>query len=256
MTYSNSQKLFILLLGLVTMLGSFWYSVIALPRYEAVGRLLIIQKNPESDVFTLTKSAERIAQVLEEVVFSQVFLDEVLASRFLIEDDFGKDAEERIDNFEDRVSLNASRFTGVLTITSRRNDRGDALHLTSAVLAVLNNSSQKFHGAGESLELRVIDRPYVVDNKVKNFLIFNALGFIAGIALAILLLYLNAQRRQNSEDTEVEVPVRRSYQSSSEVFAPEDTQYATVVDSYGSDPDQYKRQREYQESFKHLEEGE
>ena len=178
--------------------------------YRAQAKLLIIQKQSLSvDAYLAAKSAEKVGKVLSEVVYSSSFFDEVWQAGFNIGDDWGETARARKKIWQQRVELNSIPQTSLIEINTYHVDRVSAEQLSQAMIYVLTEKGEQYHGGGDQVEIKLVDRPIVSKYPVKPNLILNAImALLVGLVISFVFVYLKINKQKiNIEEFEVEQPI-------------------------------------------------
>ena len=218
MTYLKSLKLHkkliakvCLTLVILTIIASLFMP----QQYRAQTRLLVIQHQSLSlDAYLSAKSAEKISKVLSEVVYSSSFFDEVWQAGFNIGTDWGDTAKERRKIWERRVSLNPIPQTSIIEVNTYHTDRVSVEQLAQAMIYVLVERGEQYHGGGDQVEIKLIDKPIVSNYPVRPNLLLNALAaLLIGLVISFTFVYLKSDKHQTvSADTFIEYSPRANVQ--------------------------------------------
>jgi capsular polysaccharide biosynthesis protein len=161
-------------------------------QYSAETKILIIQKQEGNlDAYTATKSAERIAKNLVNIVYTSAFYNEVKKANSTITDKFSLDANERKQEWEKNVKVDVTPETGILELHVYDVDRTFASKLVQTIAYVLVDKGAEYHGGGSDVEIKVVDEVFISKYPVRPNLVVNAglsliIGFILGISFVIL----------------------------------------------------------------------
>src|SRR5688572_2897611 len=113
-------------------------SVIQPLEYSSTTRLLITQELGAVDAYTASRSAERIADGLANIVYTSKFYYKVMSSGYPIDETFfSTDAIKRGKQWQEAVSVSVSPSTGLLTVRAYHTDVVQAEELARAVAYVL-----------------------------------------------------------------------------------------------------------------------
>lgn len=167
------------------------YSISQVTEYSSTARVIIIQKSlQESDAFIAARSSERLSVILNEVVYSNLFFNDVLASSRKIADDFGSDLALRREEWRRQVKNRIDSDKGIMEITVYDKNKVQSAEILNGILKLLVENGEKYHGSS-STEIRIIDEPLISKESVRPNTMFNtvAAGVFALIG-AIVLFYL------------------------------------------------------------------
>jgi len=165
--------------------------VIQTPDYEASSKILVIQKQTNGqDIYTVSKSAQRLAQILREAIYSDSFFEKVLESPYEIEViNFSADPEKRRKEWKKTVNVTIGRDLGLMEIDISYPRQEKAEQISRAITSALKQNHQLYHGAGDNIEMRILDYP-LVDKKPNSLrlwlgtLLGAIVGFLAGAVIA------------------------------------------------------------------------
>jgi capsular polysaccharide biosynthesis protein len=164
-------------------------------KYGAESKILVYQKFPAgTDIYSINRSNEYLSSVLAEVVKSDSFYGEVLQSGFNINEEYfneEKNNKDILKKWGETAFARPAIDSGMINLSVFHPDRGEAEKIARAVNFVLVTKNQNYHGGGENVVLKVIDKPAVSDWPVRPNLPVNlSLAFIIGLVLALTYIYL------------------------------------------------------------------
>ena len=168
-------------------------------KYRAGVSVFVVQKSSFSiDAYSASKSEERIANRLSQIIYSSSFLDRVLYSGFNVDQEyFPKDELKRRKLWQDTVSTSVPAGFSKIDISVFHQEPDQALQLSNAISFVLTSQKQEFIGI-EDVDLKVLDTPLVSKYPVKPNVAVNLLvGIIIGIALGIAFVILTYDPNKN-----------------------------------------------------------
>ncbi len=170
-------------------------------QYRAQTKLLIIQHQSLSlDTYLAAKSAEKIGKILSEVVYSSSFFDEVWQAGFNIGTDWGETAKERRRIWKRRVELSPITQTSLIEVNTYHKDRVSVEQLAQAMIYVLIERGSQYHGGGDQVEIKLIDKPIVSNYPVRPNLILNAIGaLLIGLVISFIYVYLKPDNKHKLE---------------------------------------------------------
>lgn len=128
-------------------------------RYGATARVLIIQRSSYGvDPFTAVKSAERVAQNLAEVVYTNDFFVKVLTQDPAINaSGFSERPATRRREWQRMIRTAVAPGTGLLSITALHRDRTEATRIASAIGAVVTTRGREY--VGGDIDIKLVDAP-------------------------------------------------------------------------------------------------
>jgi len=175
----------------LTILGAvlaFDLAVIQNPEYRASSKVLIIQKQVAGqDIYSISKSAQYLGKVLREGIYSDSFFEKVIESPYQVqESDFPELTKDRRDKWQKNIKVSIVRDLGIIEIDVFNLEKEKAEQISLAVTSVLEANHQLYHGAEQSVELRVLDNPLVSQKPDSSRLWFSSviggvLGFLIGL---------------------------------------------------------------------------
>jgi capsular polysaccharide biosynthesis protein len=170
----------------------FLFSVIIQPfDYKATSKLLVIQKDDKSDAYNISRSNQFISGLLAEIVYSDSFFDEVMAKNANIQPGvFSAKLNERRLEWKDAVDTKAIGDTGIIEINTYQRDKKIAEQISMGIAEVLRTNHAAYHGLGDKIEVKIIDRTTVSDWPMRPNIILDLLaGIICGILLGGAFVY-------------------------------------------------------------------
>ena len=186
----------------LTVLGAvlvFDLVVIQSPQYKASFKILVIQKQlAGQDIYSISKSAQYLSKILREGIYSDSFFEKVLSSPYQVEAvDFPAQLKERRKQWEKSVKVKIVRDLGIMEIDVFYPDKEKAGQITRAIAGILEENHRFYHGGGQNVEIKVLDKPLVSQKPISFHLwlgsILGALiGFLAGLAWVL---------RKNTKET-------------------------------------------------------
>lgn len=163
--------------------------------YSSTTRILITQELGAVDAYTASRSAERIADDLANIVYTSTFFSKVLASGYDIDETyFSDDQITRREEWEDAISASVSRSSGLLSITAYHPDVTQAEELATAVAYVLTTEGWTYTSGG-NITVQVVDAPLNSRYPVRPNLFVNGMsGFVLGAIGAAGYVLLASER--------------------------------------------------------------
>ncbi|MDD4607457.1 MAG: hypothetical protein PHS07_04000 [Patescibacteria group bacterium] len=161
--------------------------------YRASAQILVIRKQTAGmDAYTAVKSSEKIASGLTTIVYSSSFMGRVLSSGYEIDpQQFSEHEDKRRKEWKESIDAYVVPDTGLIKLNIYNQDKIQASQIAQAIIYVLTTSSDQYHGAGENVEIKVIDTPILSKYPVRpNIFINFILSLILGFLLATVYIYL------------------------------------------------------------------
>lgn len=183
----------ILIVALIVVFVSLVYSLVQPFLYRATVSILVLQKSSFSiDAYSASKSEERIANKLAQVVYSSSFLKNVLTSGYYINESyFPTDEYQRRKKWSETVEASVPTGLSKLTFSIYHTDPTQSLQIAQAIAYTITNDKQEYIGI-EDIDLKILDTPLVSKYPVRpNILINVLLGIILGIIFGIAYVVLS-----------------------------------------------------------------
>jgi len=180
---------------LATTIIAFVVSIAQVPEYETRSRLLVIQKQENIEAFSASKSADYIASLLEEAIYSDSFYRMVAEKDDSVSIQFSDKIQERQKEWENAIQTTIVNDKGILVLKTYDDNRLNSQHLGEVIVNTLTENAAAYHGGGDNVSLRVIDVPTTSLRPVRPNLFANTLAGVAiGIALSILFLLIDPKK--------------------------------------------------------------
>ena len=129
------------------------------PEYSSDAQILIIQKYEGMDIYTAVKSAEYLDEILENIIYSTEFMNDVLHSNPAIIDNFGQTKKQRRKQWAKHIETDIIRHTGIMKIRVFNQNPNQAYQIAKGIISVMKNNGDKYHGRGKMVEIKIIDQP-------------------------------------------------------------------------------------------------
>jgi capsular polysaccharide biosynthesis protein len=185
----NIKAIFII--ALMVFILNLGFNLIQIPKYKSSFKLLVVSGQETNDIYTATQTSDYIAGVLGEVVNSSSFINNVIQREHSLEKELGNDVTRQQENWKKMVRVQSGQNKGMITIDVLNANRTKANVYANAILSTLLSKHETYHGAGEKIALKVIDRPAASEKKVQPKVLQNAfLGLIAGLVLGLSYIVL------------------------------------------------------------------
>ena len=171
---------------------AFDLSLLQEPQYKASSKVLIVQKQTQGqDIYTISKSAQYLTKILKQGVYSDIFFNQVLTSSDKItSEDFASTPKQRRQDWKKDVQIRILQDLGVMEINVFNANPEKITDINEIITNNLVANHQFYHGAGENVEVKILDSPLVSQKPVKPILWLNTIigaiiGFLFGLALAL-----------------------------------------------------------------------
>ena len=159
--------------------------------YSSTVRLLIIQQLGTVDAYTASRSAERVAEDITNIIYTTTFFDKVMASSNQINQKyFPNDPNKKRKMWGKTVDATVTRGTGLLTIAIYHPDVQQAELIARALSSVIVTEGWQYTSGG-SISIQLVDDPLDSRWPVRPNIPLNAfagavLGGFAGVAFVML----------------------------------------------------------------------
>jgi len=166
--------------------------------YRTSLSIYVVQKSGFSiDAYSATKSEERLANKLAQVVYSSTFFEKVVKSDFGIEADyFPTDELQKRKKWAKTIEASAPAGLSRLDINVYHSDPKQALALAKSIGYVLLTYKNEFIGIPD-VDLRILDTPLVSKYPVRPNIILNVFGSaIIGLLFGVfyVLIFYRPER--------------------------------------------------------------
>lgn len=187
----RSRIEYLVIIVLTTMLVAVVITLASPSEYAASARILVVQKQQTVDAYTASKSADYIASLLNEALYSNSFLDSLVKSDNALSSHLSSDTNTRSKEWAKKVDSSVLSNKGILTLKVYDGDSKLALHYASVVVSTLTSQGASYYGGNESIELRVIDTPSVTKKPARPSLPLNvAASVLVGLALDVVYVFI------------------------------------------------------------------
>lgn len=189
----------IIILGLFVAALSFLALVAKEKNFKVTTDYLIVQNQTQNeDFYTLSKSAEYTGRILNEGIYSELFIDEVIKTEKVNAEFLPFDKKEKMKEWGKTVQVNRNPELGILSIEVFNDSQKQSLAISNAIGDVLMNKNNLFLGEGQNIGVKILSGPIVEKNPTfENISATMAGGFVLGIMLGILwVVYKENKRRK------------------------------------------------------------
>ncbi|MEA1925966.1 MAG: Wzz/FepE/Etk N-terminal domain-containing protein [Patescibacteria group bacterium] len=165
---------------------AFFVSTLIPPKYRSDITILFIQK--EANTASASRSVEYLSEIFSQVIFTELFLDDILDSSLEIEKKFSDDPGERKKQWEKEVQVEKISGAGILKISVFDESMIESRKIARAIARNFSENGQKYHGRKEVIEPKLIDGPITSSLPVSpNILLNTVLGLIIGFVGSIIV---------------------------------------------------------------------
>ncbi|MDD4333164.1 MAG: hypothetical protein PHT51_03560 [Patescibacteria group bacterium] len=189
----KKQTIFVIVFFVIVLVSA---SVIIQPlKYGSTSRLLVLQNFASNiDPYAVSRSNELLSNVLAEVSTSDSFYNEVMSSGFNIDKSYftsAGDANKELKKWMKTISVKAYSDRGIIEISVYHPDQYQLNQIAQAVNYIYQTKHQEYHGSGDAVSIKVIDKPIISRWPVKpNILLDLALGIAFGLIISLSYIYL------------------------------------------------------------------
>lgn len=185
------KKLSLILGGLLFAAFSFFFLVFSQKNFKASSDVLITQNQTGyADYYTLSKSADYLSSVITESIYSEKFLDEVIATKMMNPDFLPQDKIKRLKVWNDTVKTSKNANIGIVHLEVFTSTQKQAVDVSNSVLSVITNKSSLFLGQGQNVEVKILSGPIWEKNpSIGNLILATGGGFMIGFLFVFIWLY-------------------------------------------------------------------
>lgn len=185
----------IILMGMLMGAVSFAAFVGTQQNFKASSDLLAVQnQNGFSDYYALSKSADYLAGVLLESIYSEKFLEEVGASNVVSLDFLPQNKLDRLKEWKKIVKVSKNSNTGMLNIEVFGETQKQVVEISNGILTVLSTKSYLFLGKGQDIDIRILSGPLHENNpSMLGIILVSIGGFVIGCLLMLLRIFYQAE---------------------------------------------------------------
>lgn len=187
----------IILLGVFAGALSFLALVLKEKNFKVTTDYLIVQNQTgNEDFYTLSKSAEYIGKVMNESIYSELFIDEAVKTGKVSSEFLPFDKKARLKEWSNIVNVSRNPDLGIISVEVFDNKQNQALAISDAVSNVFITKSNLFLGDKQNIEIKVLSGPIVEKNpSIANIIATAIGGFILGILLCALWIIFKEDRK-------------------------------------------------------------
>ena len=158
--------------------------------YRSSSQILVIQKQLNNiDAYTASKSAERIAKNLAQVVFASTFYGQIIDSNSEIQEQFPVDPINRRKLWKRNIEVTVLPETGILEISAYALTKDQAAILAKTISETLVEKAAEYHGGGAEVETKIIDEVYTSRYPMRpNILLNLSVALLLGLIIGNLIM--------------------------------------------------------------------
>ncbi len=164
-------------------------------QYSSKSQVLVVQENNRTlDAYAASRSNEYLSGILASVISSNSFYTKVTETNFGIETAyFGDNPRSQMETWTKTVKARSVNDSGIISIVVYHPDRVQAEKILRAVNYVLMTQHASYHGAGDTVKVRLIDQPVTSTLPVKpNIPLVGGGAIVIGVLVGLVYIYLNA----------------------------------------------------------------
>jgi len=174
----------VIILGLIISLAQ-------TPKYKSTAKLLVIFSQKDMNPYTSAQTSNYIAGILEEVIYSDSFIDGVFKTQFDLKNEFSFSPEKRAKQWKKMVKAKLADNKGIITIDVYHQDKDQANNFAQAISYMLITNNNQYHGSGESVAVKMISTPSVAEkwtepNIGQNLFLSLVAGLFVGLTFIII----------------------------------------------------------------------
>ncbi|MFH0972913.1 MAG: hypothetical protein V1768_02930, partial [Patescibacteria group bacterium] len=171
-------------------------------KYGSVSRLLVVQNFPAgTDPYAISKSNEYLSAILAKVVTSNLFYSDIMSAGFNIDKNYFTqkgEGKKEMKKWEETASARALSDTGIIEIQVFHPNREQLAQISQAINYVLKTKNNIYHGGGNNVDVKVIDKPIISSWPVKPNIFLNFfLALIFSLIIAFSYIYLFPDEKYN-----------------------------------------------------------
>ncbi len=188
------KHIHIVLVPAVVLAGAVAVSILGFVErdYSSQMKVLVVQKYTLTDSYTAAKSAEKVAQNLATVVQTSTFLTQVVeGSQVDLSLLILMNEEDKREEWAKKVEVSVNRGQSIMELNAYDPDPVKAQQLIQAVVNTLLDNGASYHGAPDTIELRVVDTALTSKRPVRPSVMAysTAAGVLGAVAGALFLFF-------------------------------------------------------------------
>lgn len=169
-------------------------------KYSSESRLLVVQNFPEeTDPYAISKSNEYLTSILSKVISSNLFYEDIMDSGFLINRDYfskSKNTKKEMKNWRKTVYAKPISDSGIIDIKVYHQNKEQLAQIANAINFILKSKHNLYHGAGNNITIKIIDKPIISTWPTKPNVLLNVfVAFIFALILSLSYIYLFPEKK-------------------------------------------------------------
>lgn len=159
---------------------------------SSLNLLTVLNLKETTDPYTVSKSNDYLSNLLARIVSSNSFYEQVMSSGFNVDQNYfsGSD-KQKMKKWARTVTAKSVADTGVISINVYHTNRAQAEEIARAVAYVLETDNAQYHGFGDSVTIKEIDKPITSTFPVKPDIVLNlSLGLAFSVLFFLCYIYL------------------------------------------------------------------
>jgi capsular polysaccharide biosynthesis protein len=164
-------------------------------KYSSDSRLLVVQNFPEeTDPYAISKANEYLTSVLSKVISSNLFYEDIMDSGFLINRTYfskNDNAKKEMKKWRKTVYAKPLSDSGIIDIKVYHQDKSQLKQIANAINFILKSKHNLYHGAGNNITIKIIDRPIISTWPTKPNVLLNVfIALVFALILSLSYIYL------------------------------------------------------------------
>jgi capsular polysaccharide biosynthesis protein len=169
-------------------------------KYSSESRLLVVQNFPEeTDPYAISKSNEYLTSILSKVISSNLFYEDIMDSGFLINRDYfskNNNTKKEMKNWRKTVYAKPISDSGIIDIKVYHQNKEQLAQIANAINFILKSKHNFYHGAGNNITIKIIDKPIISTWPTKPNVLLNVIiAFIFALVLSLSYIYLFPEKK-------------------------------------------------------------
>lgn len=179
-----------LLCGMLLGALSFLLLVMTQKNFRSSADVLVSQnQSGATDYYALSQSANYLTSMLSQSIYSEKFLEDVVATNKVPANFISGDSAARLKAWQHVIVVKNNPTVGIMTIQVFGDTQASTDQLASAVLDVLINQNSFFLGQDQNINVHVLSGPITEKNPSPTQIVLAIIGgFLVGGLLSILFI--------------------------------------------------------------------
>ncbi|HPX64479.1 MAG TPA: hypothetical protein PLP70_00075 [bacterium] len=162
-------------------------------KYLAKSQLLVVPNYHQvGDPYQISRTNEYLSTLLSQVIYSSSFFEATVKPEYRIDTAyFGDTLKKRLSTWRKTINVKPVQDYGIISIKVYHPDKDQADKIVQAIHYSLITNGSYYHGLGDEVTIKVIDKPVVSDWPVKPNLPLNfGVAILLGIVLGLIHIYI------------------------------------------------------------------